>query len=370
MTSDPSASGFLTASLPGLAGAGLGATIARVKDRLVVQPRPDALGVAIVAFLPLMQACGLDVFDQNDLRGTTDGSRMLFRVRLADASAVAEVHAVGISLARPPGEDDVTDGAFTVRTNGADWQLLVRGEDPYPFSLYDDAFPSVVARLFQSGGPDAERRVVLARALLQQDWLAGKLARLSQDVGVDELRRLLGGPEAQAERVLDVLRERHLLRERRSLDPQAVRRAIQVTLKATEAGPSSSAAAGAITLDDLLRHAEAVANLRGRLRVRFDGVTLPVTSRNGLYLVLAALAVQLGREEAVPSDDLVTPPARVPPGVRARPLGPPGWHLLLMRDKPELAQAVAVLIEALGLDGRLEAHQAGQPYPDSERPSG
>lgn len=370
MTNDPSASGYLTSSLPGLAGAGLAPTIARVKERLVVQPRPDALGVAIVAFLPILQACGLDVFDQNDLRGTVSGSRMVFRIRLFDGSAVGEVLAVGTSLARPPGEEDVIDGAFTVRTNGADWQLLVRGEDPYPFSLYDDVFPSVMARLFQAGGPDADRRVAMARALLQQDWLAGKLARLSQDVGVDELRRLLGGPDTSPERVLDVLRERRLLRERRNLDARAVRRAIQVTLKATEADAPTLSAGDAISVDDVLRHAEAVANLQGRLRVRFDGVSLPVTSRNGLYLVLAALAVQLGREDAVPSDDLVVPPARVPPGMRARPLGPAGWHLLLMREKGALAEAVAGLIEALALEGRLEAVQAGKPYPESDRRAG
>lgn len=367
MTSDPTASGYLTSSLPALAGAGLASTIARVKERLVVQPRPDALGVATVAFLPLMQACGLDVFDQNDLRGTVGDSRMLFRVRLSDATAVVEVHAVGNSLAQPASAYDVIDGGFTVRTNGADWQLLARGEDPYPFSLYDDVFPSVIARLFQVGGPDVERRVALARTLLQQDWLAGKLARLSREIGRDGLRRLLGGTNARPDRVLDALRERRLLRERRNLDPRAVQRAIQLTLQATGADPSGISLADEVTVDDVLRHAETVANLQGRLHVRFDGVTLPVTSRNGLYLVLAALAVQLGREDAVPSDDLVTPPALVPPGLRARPLGPTGWHLLLVREPSALAEAVAALIEALGLEGRIEAFQTGQPYPESER---
>jgi len=369
MRNDPAASAFLTSSLPGLAGAGLAPTIARVKERLVTQPRPDALGVALVAFLPLMQACGLDVFDLNDLRGTTDGARMLFRVRLEGASAVAEVHAVGASLARSPGEDDVIDGAFTVRTNGADWQLLLRGEDPYPFSLYDDAFPSVVARLFQIGGPEPQRRASLARALLQQDWLAGKLARLSQEVGVAELRNLLGGPDATSDRVLDVLRERRLLREHRRLDQEAVRRAIAVTLRATESDAVRATTLDGVSVDDLLGHAEAVANLRGRLRVRFDGVALPVTSRSGLYLVLAALAVQLGRQDAIPAEDLVMPPARLPAGVRARPLGPAGWHLLLTREKAALAEAVAALVQALGLEDRLEALQAGQRYPDGERPA-
>lgn len=366
MSHEPPASPFLTSSLPGLAGAGLAPTVARVKERLVVQPRPDALGVTLLGFLPLMQACGLDIFDHDDLRGTSDGTRMLFRVRLEGAAAVAEVHAVGTSLARAPGEDDVTDGAFTVRTNGADWQLLCRGEEPYPFSLYDNVFPAVLARLFQAGGPDARRRVALARSLLQQEWLASKLARLSKDVGNEELRRLLGGPDATPERVLDVLRDRRLLRERRRLDEQAVRSAIAVTLKATE--PAAPTPSHGITADDVLGHAETVANLRGRLRVRYDGVPLPVTSRSGLYVVLAALAVQLGRHEAVPSDDLVVPPARVPPGVRARPLGPEGWHLLLTREKAGMAEATATLIAALQLTDRLEAEQAGQPYPDCERP--
>lgn len=370
MRSDPSASGFLTSSLPGLAGAGLAPTLVRVKERLVVQPRPDALGVVTVAFLPLMQACGLDVFDLNDVRGTVDGARMLFRIRMDGPSAVAEVYAVGTSLARGPAEDDVVDGAFTVRTNGADWQLLARGEDAYAFSLYDDIFPSVLARLFQVGGPDAERRVGLARALLQQEWLANKLARLARELGVEELRRLLGGSEARPERVLDVLRERRLLRERRHLDERAVRRAILATLKATEADAARPVGTDRLAVEDLLQQAEAVANLRGRLRVRFDGVPLPVTSRNGLYVVLAALAVRLGQQEAIPSDDLVVPPAQPPPGVRARPLGPTGWHLLLTREAPALAEAIATLIETLGLEGRLVAWQAGRRYPGSERPQG
>lgn len=370
MSHDPRASAFVTSTLPGVAGSSLAPTVARVKERLVVQPRPDVLGVAMVAFLPLMQACGLDIFDLDDLRGRIEGARMLFRVRLEGATAVAEVHGVGTSLARPPAEDDVVDGAFTVRTNGADWQLLVRGEDPYPFSLYDDLFPSVLARLFQAGGPEAERRVGLARALLQQGWLAGKLARLSREVGTEELRRLLGGPGATPEHVLDVLRAHRLLRERHRLDERAVRRAIAVTLMATVGLAGRSSPSEGIVVEDLLQQAEAVAGLRGRLRVAFDGLPLPVTSRQGLYLVLAALAVQLGRLDAVPAEDLVAPPARLPPGVRARPLGPAGWYLLLTRERGALAEAVAALIRALGLDDRLRALQEGRPYPDCERRGG
>ncbi|MEJ2667121.1 MAG: hypothetical protein P8Z81_08495 [Deinococcales bacterium] len=360
-------SDFRTTSFISPARAGLAQTVALVKERLVVQPRPDALGVATVAFMPLLQACGLDVFDLNELRGTTDGTRMLFRVRLDSATAVAQVHAVGTALPRGPTDDEGVDGAFTVRTNGADWQLLIRAEDPYPFSLYDDLFTSILARLFQTGGPDAARRIELARVLLQQEWLAGKLARLAKEIGVDELRRVLGGGEADSERVITLLRERRLLRERHSIDDRAVRQAMLVTLRATEARPRQATGAASITLDDILRHAEAVANLRGRLHASFDGVALPITSRNGLYVVLAALAVQVECADAVPSDDLIVPPALVPPGVRARSLGEPGWHLLLTREKAGLADAIATLIAALGLQGRLEASQSGRPYPDAER---
>jgi hypothetical protein len=356
---------FLTSSHAGSSGNGsLTATVARVKDRLVVQPRPDALGVAQVALLPLLAACGVDVFDLGSLRGTTDGERMLYRVQAGDAWAVAAVHAVGVPLTRGVGQSEVVDGAFTVRTNGGDWQLLVRADEVYGFSLYDDIFASVLARLFQIGGPDAARRVELARSLLQQEWLADMLARLSRDIGIEELRRVLGGPEAAPARALELLRERHLLRESRAVDESAIRRALALTLNATELGLARDAdALATVSLDDLLLHAEGVANLRGHLRVAFDGVTLPITSRSGLYFVLAAVAVQYSREDAVPVEDLIAPPTRPPVGVRARPLGRPGWALLLTRDGKDLSAATDALLDHLGLRHRVQASHRGRPYP-------
>ncbi|MEJ2288727.1 MAG: hypothetical protein P8Y02_08800 [Deinococcales bacterium] len=355
---------FLTSRHAGDGDGSIVATLAKVKQRLVVQPRPDALGVSQVALLPLLRACGVDVFDLGTLRGTTDGERMLYRIQLDGEWAVVTVHAVGFPLARGVGQDGTVDGAFSLRTNGGDWQLLTRGEDPYGFSLYDDVFPSVLARLFQVGGPDAARRLELARSLLQQEWLADKLARLSRDVGVEELRRLLGGGNVEPERVLELLRERRLIRDRQNIDERAVRRAVALTLKATELGLVREAdTLATITLDDLLLHAEGVANLRGRLQATFDGVALPVTSRTALYLVLAGVAAQYGREDAIPAEDLVAPPARVPAGVRARPLGRPGWYLLLTRDSGSLAEATGALLDELGLRHRLRATQKGQPYP-------
>lgn len=357
---------YLTSSHAGSSGGSLLTTVARVKERLVVQPRPDALGVAQVALLPLLDACGVDIFDLAALRGTTDGDRMLYRIQSGDAWAVATVHAVGVSLLRGIGPGEGVDGAFTVRTNGGDWQLLVRGEEAHGFSLYDDIFPSVLARLFQVGGPDVTRRVELARSLLQQQWLADKLARLSRKIGLDELRRVLGGTEVEPDRVLELLRAHHLLGERRAVDERALRRAVTATLHSTEPGAMHDPdALATIGLDDLLLHAESVANLRGRLRASFDGVALPITSRSALYFVLAAVAVQYGREDAVPPDDLIAPPARVPAGMRARPLGRPGWSLLLARDSAGLAEATAALLDHLGLRHRLRATHRGHPYPST-----
>lgn len=355
---------YLTTSHAG-SGDSLMATVARVKERLVVQPRPDALGVAQVALLPLLRACGMDVFDLATLRGTRDGERLLYRVQLDGEWAVAEVHAVGVPLTRGLGQGDGVDGAFSIRTNGGDWQLLARREEAYSFSLYDDVFPSVVARLFQTGGPDAARRLELARVVLQQEWLADKLARLAQDVGLDALRRTVGGEEVDVAAATALLREHRLLSDRRLVDERALRRAVALTLHATELGLVRQADAFAeISLDDLLLHAEEVANLKGRLRARFDGVLLPVTSRSALYFVLAATAVQFGREDAIPAEDLVVPPARVPPGLRARPLGRPGWYLRLTRDSQGLADATGALLDQLGLRHRLDASQRGHPYPD------
>ncbi len=357
---------YLTSSHAGSSGGSLLATVARVKERLVVQPRPDALGVAQVALLPLLDACGVDVFDLATLRGTSDGDRMLYRVQSGDAWAVAAVHAVGVSLTRGVGPGEGVDGAFTIRTNGGDWQLLMRDEEAYGFSLYDDIFPSVLARLFQVGGPDVGRRVELARSLLQQEWLADKLARLSSKIGLEELRRVLGGPEVEPDKVLELLRAHHLLRVRRAVDDRAVRRAVSVTLHATELGMVRDAdALATVSLDDLLLHAESVANLRGRLRAEFDGVALPITSRSALYFVLAAVAVQYAREDAVPPEDLIAPPTRVPAGVRARPLGRPGWSLLLTRDSAGLTEVTAALLDHLGLRHRLQATHRGRPYPST-----
>lgn len=357
---------YLTTSQAG-SGDSLVATVARVKERLVVQPRPDALGVAQVALLPLLRACGLDVFDLGTLRATHDGELLLYRVQLDGEWAVVAVHGVGVPLTRGLGPGDGVDGAFSVRTNGGDWQLLARGDDGYGFSLYDELFPSVVARLFQIGGPDAARRVELARGLLQQQWLADKLARLSHDVGLDGLRPLVRGDDIDVDGITALLREHRLLGSRRAVDERALRRAVAVTLNATELGLVRHAdALAAISLDDLLLHAEGVANLKGRLRASFDGVPLPVTSRSALYFVLAAVAVQFGREDAVPPEDLVVAPARVPAGVRARALGRPGWYLRLTRDSEALAQATEALLEALGIRHRLRATQRGRPYPGEE----
>ncbi len=301
---------------PSSAGAGssqpgdnVATVAARARERLIVRPRPDALGVALVAVLPLLQACGLDVFDLGVLRGAVDGSALRFVARIGrDEAATVLVHAVGTPLQRRLERALPADSGFELRTNGPDWELSSHSEEPYPFSLYDDVFPSVLACLFQPGGPDAERRAALARALA---------------------------------------------RTARNGEPGAPPRG---------AGPSM------ISARDLALNAGMVANLRGRLRAEFDGAPLPVTSRTALYYVLAATAVQYGREDAVPAEDLVVPPARVGAGLRARPLGRPGWYLLLTREGESLEEATAALLESLGLRRRLQATHRGRAYPSTGDP--
>ncbi len=340
-------------------GTAVVAAVHQAKDHLVVQPRPDALGVAQVALFPVLAACGVDVFDLDALRGTLDGARLHYRARVAETGVQITVQGVGEPLPR----GIMPDHPWRVHLNGGEWSLGLPAEPPYGFSLYDEIFPRLALTLFGVSGPDAGRRGDEARRMLQEAWLGDALARLSSAIGRDALRAALGGGEPDVPALLALLREHRLVRDGRAIDEEALRSAARVTLRATELGVVRPAAPlSAITQEDLERHAGEVAALRGRLRASFDGRALSVTSRSGLYYVLAALALQHGREDTIPSEDLVVAPDRPPPGERVRPLGRPGWFLRLERDREDLEEATAGLVEALGLGRRLRAEQRGHSY--------
>lgn len=118
-----------------------------------------------------------------------------------------------------------------------------------------------------------------------------------------------------------------------------------------------------ISLAEVRRHAEQVRHLHGKLEARFEGELVEVTSRSAFYYVLAALALSHGREDAIPPDDLVRPPDEPPDLSRARPLGRPGWHLLLDLDPAEIEERTRSLLAALGLQDTFAAALRGAPYP-------
>lgn len=121
-----------------------------------------------------------------------------------------------------------------------------------------------------------------------------------------------------------------------------------------------------IDLAEVREHARQVRHLHGKLQANFDSQPVEITSRSALYYVLAALALQHGREDAIPSDDLIRPPDEPPDQRRARALVRPGWHLLLDHDPGELEERTSQLLDALGLRESLTATLRGHPYPSGD----
>lgn len=353
-----------TPTLASDVGSTVVAAVRRARDRLVVQPRPDALGVAQVVVLPLLAACGVEVDDLDAVRGAIDGPQLCYRVRVADSLVSVTVDGVGQPLARSAGAAH----PWQLRGNGGEWSLALPDETPYGVSLYDEGFGLVWVTLFGASGPDAERRGQEARRVLQEAWLADALARLAGALGPDRVRRVLRGGEPDVAELLALLREHRFLRDRRALDEHALRAAVARTLRVPDLGAVRAAdPLRPVAATDLTRHAEEVAGLHGHLRVRLDERTLPVTSRAALYYVLASVAVERDRADAVPGRDLVRPPGRPAPDDRVRPLGAPGWFLRLDGDRAGMEAATADLMAALGLTRRLRAEQRGRAYPAPRR---
>lgn len=342
----------------------------RVARHLVVQPAPDALGVAQAALLPLLWASGQPAFDLRVLRaeGLPSSQHLRYRLHVAGDRVPIDVWAVSEPLDGPRARATELGGApWGLRLNGMQWALVEAGaeDEPADFSLFDDAFPTLLHTLVGRGEAGSRARLAAARELLRARRVAARLERLIGELGLDVVRAAAGGPE-EAEAVAELLVRHGLLAEEdlAGLPPEAFRAALAQHLRATEMGLVRAAPPLAhVTLEDVRRHAAKVDTLRGGLTVRFDGEEVTVYSRSGYYFVLAALALQFGREDAIPARDLVRPPEAPPEGRRSRPLGRAGWHLLLDGDLASMEAAVAGLLERLRLDERFGAEQHGQPYP-------
>lgn len=342
----------------------------QVARDLVVQPAPDALGVAQAALLPLLWACGQRAFDLRVLRaeGLPTSRHLRYRLHVAGAAVPVDVWAVGEPIDGPRAAALGLDGApWGLRLNGPQWCLLdaEHEDEPAEFSLFDEVFPTLLPTLIGRGDASTSARLEAARELLREGRIAARLERLVAELGLDVVRAAAGGPD-EADAVAQLLVRHGLLAadELAELPPDAFRAALAQHLRATEMGLVRPAPPLAhVAADDVRRHADKVASLRGGLVVRFDGEEVPVYSRSGYYFVLAALALQFGREDAIPARDLVRPPQAPPADRRSRPLGRAGWHLLLDGDLASTSAAVGGLLERLRLTDRFEAVQNDQPYP-------
>ncbi len=349
------------------------ATTQAIQRYLVVQPKLDALSTAQAALLPLLLSSGHEIWDAQVLRHESlpSSNHLRYRLNLQDSFIVIDIWAVGQGLERSPARDTLPESPFWgVRSSGSHWQIIdfsSKTPEVLSVSIYDKAFPEVIDRLFSKQAFEPiQDRIAGVRQLLGANVIAEKLEQLIAKLGADTVRQYAqNGPEE----LLALLQEHDLLKstEALSINLDNVHKAIEQSVKATQLGFVRSAPPlSNITLADVQRHAEAVKNLRGQLEASFDNTPVGISSRSSLYYVLAALAVQYGREDAVPADDLIRPPQSPPDEKRYRPLGKPGWYLELGGDLVSLEQAVNHLLDSLNLRHRFIATQRGKLYPPPE----
>jgi hypothetical protein len=345
----------------------LSALTQALKRYLVVQPKPDALGTAQAALLPSLYALGQDIWNLQVLRadGLPSEERIRYHLRLGEGEVTLDVWAVGTALDRFPARDTLPEGThWGVRTNGSDWQLIdfTNSAAINNFSLFDEAFPLILDKLFRDNGSDLSTRLHEAVRFAYKTEIASKLEQLITLQGADTVRDRSGGtPEG----VLDLLKEEGLIDTVSDVDlgPADLQDLLDYNLKATQMGVVRDAGMMQdIALAEIQRHCQVVKNLKGNLKATFDDTQLDVSSRSGLYYVLAALAVQHGRPDAIPATDLTRPPDVAPTGGRSRPLGKPGWYLSL-ENSTNFTSGVQQLISALNLGHRLKATNRGAPYP-------
>lgn len=345
----------------------LSALTQSIKQYLVVQPKPDGLGTAQAALLPTLYALGQDIWNLNVLRiaGLPTEERARYHLRLPGGEVTLDTWAVGTSLERFPARDTLPEGGtWGIRTNGSDWHLVDFSSKTkvHDFSLFDEAFPLILDKLFRSGDATVDTRLTDALRFTHKTEIAQKLEQLITLQGAQSVRERSGGtPEG----VIQLLKDEGMLAENSDVELTEgdLQDIFDYNLKATEMGRVRDAGIMQdITLEEIQRHCQVVKNLKGNLKATFDNKQLDVSSRSGLYYVLAALAVHHGRPDAIPAQDLTRPPDPAPSGGRSRPLGKPGWYLSL-ENSANFTDGVRQLLNALNLSYRLRATNRGAPYP-------
>jgi hypothetical protein len=351
-------------------GVNLSAATQAVKRYLVMQPKLDALATAHASLYPLLQASGQDVWNPQLLRhdGLPSSNSVRYRLSVHQAPVTIDVWAVGENLQRSPARDILPQSPHCgIRTNGSDWQIIdfTSGTfTPLEANLYDEDFPLAFHLLFAPlEHATLLQRLNEVRKLLGAKLVRRKLEALIAKLGVERVRQEADGSSESLERLM---REHDLLapQEQVDLNATSLQEVIELNLKATQLGFVRAAPPlVGIALEDVKRHSQTVKNFKGQLEVTFDGRPVEIRSRSGYYYVLAALAVQYGRADAVPVDLLVRPPHEPPACQPHRPLGKPGWYLLLPDDLTLLEQAVQAMLDNLNLAHRFKALQRGQAFP-------
>lgn len=316
----------------------------RARRALVVRPAPGAFELARGGLFPLLTSLGVDVFDLERLRLSNRGSvgRVNFSLRLA-----SELHSIEITALSdtPPLPELEAEGILAISTNLREWRGLLAGTSHIlEFELFDDGFAEALQALFDAA-EDPESRLRRAQEVLRQ-------ARLMEPPAVPAAGQAYSS--STPERI-----------GTSAPDPESGFEVGRATREASAGGGGEAPKhpLQPIDLPEVRQHSLPVRNLHGKLEVWFDGQPIEVTSRSGFYYLLAALALDNGREDAIPGADLVRPPDRPPEESRIRPLGHPGWHLLLDQEPDVIEQRTSLLLDRLHLRSRFSATQRGKPYP-------
>ena len=352
------------ASLP--RGLSLRETLQAVRHNLAVQPSLDALATAQVALFPLLQGGGHALHDPRVFRHQELPSQdyISYQLYIENTPVRVDVWSVRQSLARFPAKDRLPQGeAIGLRCNGAEWHIFDFRQATLPLKLnvYDEDFLQVFQRLFSLRSSETLlQRLEAASQLFKLSRFSQALERLSLRLGAATLRKQSGG---NPEQLIALLEHYGLLRPEDGIDAklEGLRKASERILQATQYGFIRPAPPFTdIRLEDVQRHCQVVKGFKGQLEAKFDRHAVDIHSRSGFYYVLAALALQYGREDAIPAEDLVYPPEDVPEHGRYRPLGRPGWYLSLEGNSED---AVRYLLEVLNLRQRFSAVQRGEPFP-------
>lgn len=349
----------------------ISATTQAVKRYLVLRPDLDALTTARASLLPLLYATGNDIWSPQVLwsEGLPSSKQIRYQLQLTGGQSVTiDIWAVGEALDHAPARNTMPlSEVWGVRSNGRDWQLVdFTSELPkvISFGLFDETFPTLFSRLFSARSEaSVKERLRSASMLSGTAQLTDKLEQLIAKLGAEAVRQ---AAEGDPQRVVELLRQEKLLEEQETptLSAAEVQDALGYHLNATQLGFVRAAPPlSAITIADVERHCQVVKHLKGQLEANFDGTPVEITSRSGFYYVLAALAVQYGRQDVIPAEDLIAPPDNPPEEKRYRPLGKPGWYLALTGSHAQLEHAVNELLDALNLRHRFEASQRGHPFP-------